>query len=457
MAAEYRQAALPYFTNAQILAPADLRWPYYLAHVHRLESNLSQAAAFFAQPLQLQPDNVPALVWLAAVDVDLGRWETAEPLLNKALMLQPDSAATLYWLGRVALARGDYRAAVTRLEQGLALDKGRSTLQYQLAVAYRGLGDVTKAEGFARNSGVRQIEPDDPLLRRIDEILDSASAHENRGNQALEAGQLTEAAAEFKRAIELEPRDPSPRQHLSTVMFLNGDVDGAVAELNEALRIAPTFARAHYSLALILDSKAQTDGVLRELTAALSSDPSYVAARLARADVWRKQRRWEESLEDYRQALTLNPGSARAILGTAMVLARLERFADARDRLAEGVRVLPNQPEVHHALARLLAAAPDARVRDGQRALLIMRARLAVDPRSVDLAETMAMVSAENGQWDEATTWQRQAIAGAQRASSRATVQHLVGTLALYERRAPCRTPWSDDEDLNELSRVLIE
>jgi tetratricopeptide (TPR) repeat protein len=422
-----------------------------------LESNLSQAAVFFAQTLQQQPDNVPALVWLAAVDVNVGRWETAEPLLNKALALQPNSAATLYWLGRVALARGDYRAAVARFEQGLTLDKGRSTLQYQLALAYRGLGDVTKAEAFARNSGVREIEPDDPLMREIDELLDSPSAHEHRGNQALEGGQLAAAAAEFKRAIELAPGDPSPRQHLGTVMFLSGDVDGAVAQLTEALRIAPTFARAHYSLALVLDSRAQTDDVLRELTAALSSDPSYVAARLARADVLRKQRRWQESLADYRQAFTLDPGSARAILGAAMVLASLERFADARDHLAEGLVVLPNQPELHHALARMLAAAPDARVRDGHQALLIMRARLAVDPRSVDLAETMAMVSAEDGQWDEATTWQRQAIAGAQRAGFSATVQHLMSTLALYERRAPCRTPWSDDENLSELARVMIE
>jgi tetratricopeptide (TPR) repeat protein len=316
---------------------------------------------------------------------------------------------------------------------------------------------VTKAEAFARNSGVREIEPDDPLMREIDELLDSPSAHEHRGNQALEGGQLAAAAAEFKRAIELAPGDPSPRQHLGTVMFLSGDVDGAVAQLTEALRIAPTFARAHYSLALVLDSKAQTDDVLRELTAALSSDPSYVAARLARADVLRKQRRWQESLADYRQAFTLDPGSARAILGAAMVLAGLERFADARDRLAEGLVVLPNQPELHHALARLLAAAPDARVRDAHQALLIMRARLAVDARSVELAETMAMVSAEGSQWDDAITWQRQAIAGAERARLAPLAERLRAVLLLYERRVPCRTPWSDQEDLTQLAGLSVE
>jgi hypothetical protein len=140
-----------------------------------------------------------------------------------------------------------------------------------------------------------------------------------------------------------------------------------------------------------------------------------------------------------------------------MVLASLERFADARDHLAEGLVVLPNQPELHHALARMLAAAPDARVRDGHQALLIMRARLAVDPRSVELAETMAMVSAEGSQWDDAITWQRQAIAGAERARLAPLAERLRAVLLLYERRVPCRTPWSDQDDLNQLAGFSVE
>ena len=457
MAAKYRQTAVPYFANAQELAPADFRWPYYLAQVYRLESNLPEATGLLARVLQLSPDYVPALVWLAAVDVDLGRLDAAEPLLNRALTLQPESTAAMYWLGRTALARRDYRTAADRLEQGLARDKGRSKFQYQLAMAYRGLGDTARAEALVRDSGVREIEPDDPLMQRVDDLLNSATAYENRGNKALGAGKLADAAAAFRKAIELAPHDPSPRHQLGTVLFLNGDTDGAVAQFTDALRDAPTFAQAHYSLALVLDSRGQTAAVIRELTAAITDDPGNVAARLARADVWRKQNRWQESLADYRQALTLDPGSVRGLLGSAMALAHLKRFADARDELADSAGVQPNQPVVAHALARLLAAAPDARVRDGRKAMLIMQSRLTIDPRSVDLAETMAMVAAESGQWEEAATWQRQAIVGAQRAGLGALVQQLAAALVLYERRAPCRTPWHEDEDLSELDRVTIE
>ena len=49
-----------------------------------------------------------------------------------------------------------------------------------------------------------------------------------------------------------------------------------------------------------------------------------------------------------------------------MALVRLRRFQEARDRLADGVKTYPDQPGFAHALARLLAAAPDARVRDGR-------------------------------------------------------------------------------------------
>jgi hypothetical protein len=58
------------------------------------------------------------------------------------------------------------------------------------------------------------------------------------------------------------------------------------------------------------------------------------------------------------------------------------------------------------------------------------------------------MVSAEDGQWDEATTWQRQAIAGAQRAGFSATAQHLMSTLP-YASAARPAVPWSDDDNLS--------
>jgi tetratricopeptide (TPR) repeat protein len=95
-------------------------------------------------------------------------------------------------------------------------------------------------------------------------------------------------------------------------------------------------------------------------------------AQLSLADALRRMGRIEEALPHYAEVLRANPSASQASFGYAMGLVRLKRYGEARDRLAEASRAYPDQPGFAHALARLLAAAPDDRVRDGQRALTIM-------------------------------------------------------------------------------------
>src|SRR5262249_27814502 len=99
-----------------------------------------------------------------------------------------------------------------------------------------------------------------------------------------------------------------------------------------------------------------------------------------------------------------------------------------------------------HLLVRLLAAAPDDRVRDGRAAQAVMRALLTREERTADVNEMMAMTMAELGQFGEAITWQREAIAAAERSGRPDRVRRFGEMLGRYQRRQPCRTPWRDDD-----------
>jgi len=120
----------------------------------------------------------------------------------------------------------------------------------------------------------------------------------------------------------------------------------------------------------------------------------------------------------------------------------------SRDRLEDGARAYPDQPGFAHALARLLAAAPDDHVRDGQRALAIMNELLKTQ-NTLSSAETMAMVFAEIGEWERAVSWQRQTIDAARQAKQAALVARLTANLRLYEQKKPCRIPWADDDPVH--------
>jgi hypothetical protein len=108
----------------------------------------------------------------------------------------------------------------------------------------------------------------------------------------------------------------------------------------------------------------------------------------------------------------------------------------------------PNELPFARAAARLFAAAPDDRVRDGRRALEMVQTLASRQPLTIDLAETMAMASAEVGQYRAAVQSQRQALDAAERARRQDIVERLTDNLKRYEAGRPCRTPWRTDEPI---------
>jgi tetratricopeptide (TPR) repeat protein len=145
-AGEYYEAAEPAYLNAQDLTPSDARWPYLLGHLHKSRGEPEKALADFNRALQLKPDDVPTLIWLGRLYLDHGEPARAQPLFEKAQSLRPDVVAGIVGLGQAALAQKDYPRAVDVLEQALRVHPTASSVHSPLAMAYRGLGDMAKAE-----------------------------------------------------------------------------------------------------------------------------------------------------------------------------------------------------------------------------------------------------------------------------------------------------------------------
>lgn len=444
MAAQQVDAAEACYLNAQTLAPDDRRWPYYLGHLFRTEGPLAKSAASFERALALEPRDVATLVWLGEVYLAQGRAEDAESIFAKALAVEPGSVAARFGAGRAALVRKHDADAVKRLGDALARDPRETAAHYPLAMAYRHLGEDKKAETHLRLQGSGQILPDDPLMKELDELLQSPKAFDVRGGRALETGDWQTAAAYFQKGLDLAPGDPGLRFRLATAMFQMGKSREAREQFEEVLRVSPDFARAHYSLGVLMEAEGRQQDALDRFTSAVKYDPSYIPARVALGGALRRSGRLQESLAEYQQALDLDSQAAGAIAGYSMTLVGLGRYRESRDRLTEALKIQPGHPLFAHLLARLLAAAPDAGVRDGRRAMAIVKELLKND-QSLELGETLAMALAELGDYEQAVRVQRNVIAGAEGANV-ALVNRLIENLKLYERRRPCRTPWRDSD-----------
>ncbi len=449
MAGEYLAEAERCFQNARLLAPDEFRWPYYLGHISRKTGRLTKAVEHFEHALRLRPADLATLVWLGHVHIDEGRPEAAEPLLTRARSLHPGTQAVLFQLGRAAVATQDYARAVEHLEGALKMNPAATMVRYPLAMAYRGLGDLERAQyyldqsGGGAGAGVSVTLPD-PLMAEVITVLRSPQAYWDLGLYAGAQGNWPEAAKQFRLAVQLAPDDPTVRLNLALALDRLGDARAALDQLEEAVRLDPLVARAHFVTGTLFERSGRDREAIDRYTLAVTHDPNLSEAHLRLADALRRTNRPDASLSSYQRVLELEPDRAEARFGEVMALVRLTRHREALERLRTAMDLHPEESAFPLALARLLAASPDAQIRNGHEALDLVSA-VAAEHQTTVVAETMAMALAERGHFTQAVEWQRVAMSGATAAGHSEVAQRMAANLALYALQKPCRTPWRDD------------
>lgn len=441
MAAEQLDAAEPAFANAQQLQPEDARWPYYLGQLYRLRGPVGNAVSSFERVLALSPDDVAAMVWLGEMHLTEGRLDAASALFTKVMAKEPQLVPALFGAGRVALERKDYGLAVKLLEQCLVLDPRGTAAHYPLGLAYRGLGNTAMAQAHIDQRGEVRIDPVDPLMAALDVALESPRAYDIRGGRALETGDFAGAAENFRKGLELTPADPALRLRLGTALFQLGDAPGAQEQFERVLRDSPTYARAHYSLAILAEAGGRRAEAIKRLTSAVEHGPDDASARLMLASLLRQEGQLALALGHYDHARKLEPRRSEHTLGYVLTLTHLERHTEARDVLVEALKAYPDELEYVHALARLMAASPDASVRDGQRALALVQ-RLMKGNATAQVGETLAMALAELGRFDQAVQVQREVMFATEKAGATDIGGAMAANLKRYESRQPARSPW---------------
>jgi tetratricopeptide (TPR) repeat protein len=450
MAAESYAEAEAYFHDARALSPEDARWPYYLGQLSRTQGRSTAASSDFETALALNASSSATLVWLGETYLEQGRSTEAEAVFVRAVALAPRVWAAHFGLGRAAFARGDAARAVSELTTALALDPRGTSVHYPLALAYRRTGNNAAADAHIRQRGSTEIGPPDPLMQEVAGLLRSPVVYEGRGDRAIARGDFRAAVEAFGKGLDMAPDSLSIRHKLATALSLSGDVRGAVTQFQEVLRRSPHFAPAEYSLALLLQANGQPDLAIEGFAAAARDDPSYIPAQLQLANALRARGRGEAALREYRTVIDRDPRIAEARFGYAASLVALRRYRDAREVLEYATANYGDRSQFALLLARLLAAAPDDEVRDGARAVALVRPLLE-ERASARVRETMAMALAETRQFEQAAMWQRDAISVAASSVPADTIAHMRDTLALYQQKRPSRTPWRNDLSWDDL------
>jgi tetratricopeptide (TPR) repeat protein len=435
------------YVNAHRLDPRDKRWPYLLAHLCADEGDVPEAIKYFEMVRDIDPEYVPAKIYIGQMYLLTGELEKARSVFEKARGDRDAAAAALAGLGKVALAGGQYQEAAARLEEALKLWPGASRLRQPLAAAYRGLGDPTKAQAnlaqFATSGGEPGVT--DPVVDAMSDKVVVSRVLLRRGQQFGKEGRFDLAEGAFRAAVASDPGNAEALANLGISLANLGRLEGAQKNLVESLRLDDSSAVAHFSLGVVYDRRGEDESAIAQYRSAVEHDPNNIQAAVYLADAIMRAGSSLDAARWYRRALSVEPGSSRIALSLAFALIKAADYGEARKVLETAVSQQPQNAEVTNTLARLLATAPEAEVRDGKRALAMAKS-LFESTLSLEVGQTYAMAFAESEYFTEAVKLQQQIITGYERSGMPADKSFLAQNLAAYLRHQPVRKGWSTED-----------
>lgn len=213
-------------------------------------------------------------------------------------------AIVIVLAARTVLRNSDWRTEETLFRSAARAAPNSAKVRSNLAGIYlqRGLTD----------SALRELQTSIA-------ILPTPTAHRNLGTLYLRTGEPQRAIEEYRRALDLDPREAGAYASLGYALLNQGAPGEAVAALQRAIALNSGLADAHYTL-----------GRARAI-----------------------QGRWSEAIAAYQEARRLKPGFAEASYALGLALDASEQYAAAAQTFEETLRLRPEMRTAHRRLGEL--------------------------------------------------------------------------------------------------------
>jgi protein O-mannosyl-transferase len=256
-----------------------------------------------------------------------------------------------------------------------------------------------------------------------------------------------DSIALWSRAATLDPSNDVATYNLAIALAAEGRDEEAVAQYEQTLRLVPDHALARRNLAILQAAHAERDadrlaqigrtGEAGDLYArALALDANRLHSRAARGVLLARSGRFGEASTELRSALAGGVKDPEVANALAFALVQTGEAAEAVAVLKRAVAERPDDVNLKHNLARLLATAPDARVRDGALALSLASEVCAQggndDPRALD---TLAAAYAAVGRLDLARDTAVRAVTRARELADPQMAEEIAAHARSYRRR----------------------
>jgi Flp pilus assembly protein TadD len=377
------------------------------------KQNYRAALIEYANALRIDADFEEARYKSAVCYARLGMvYPQAYQELLRAVTLKPDDLKAQVMLGNIFLASRQFARAQQTAETILNKDRNNTDGHILLANSYAGLGNVETslremqdAIGLAPDRSSSYLNMAELQLHAKDSVqaeanfkkaveLDpkSAGALMALGNFYAQQRRFAEAEANFQKALQLQPKDAIPRAALAKVYFVQGQKDKAVQVLTDAKKAAPDDPGAYRMLGDFYFVTGALNQAVTEYQSILRAHPRDPISKsnLTQLLIFKGDLNSAASLND--QFLKDDPKDVRGLILRGEILIGQGKPNDAVEPLQTALKSEPDNALGHYYLGMaLLGGGDEARAQSEWQEALRLR------PRMIEAQRALANLAIRRG------------------------------------------------------------
>jgi Flp pilus assembly protein TadD/TolB-like protein len=301
------EQATVYATRGVALGGGDPDAHTTLGDLQNASGRHTDAAASFQRALTLRPDDPGALVGLAQAYDRQGRPAEAEAMYRKVLSIRPDSAGALMRYGSFCHRQARYADAVTHFRRATELDPEFANAHSNLGAALLATGKNEEAlAAFEKSLALRPTAPGwsnaGTLQFTLGRYDDARRSYEKAtalapadcviwanlgdacrfvpGQDARAKEAYARSASVARDALGVNPNDAHVRSVLALSLARGGGTEEAQREIRRALELDPTNPSVLYKAAVIALLRGHNDSAVSWIERAVAN--GYPARDLAR-------------------------------------------------------------------------------------------------------------------------------------------------------------------------------
>jgi Flp pilus assembly protein TadD len=220
--------AKAHLAAASKAAPADASFAFDYAQVLLQQKDFGNAAEIVNGALLAHPDDAQLTLALGVARYGQRRFEEAIQTFLRVIAINPSIEQPYRFLGKMLDQAGPQLREIVKANEAWASQEPKN------AEAWLLLGKARLA------NDAEDVTAEDLLRRSIGIDSKDWEAHYELGTLLESRHHFTDAAAELKRAVELDPKQPTPHYHLARVYDRLGLAEDAKAEREIHQRLTGT-------------------------------------------------------------------------------------------------------------------------------------------------------------------------------------------------------------------------